>query len=86
MTTREIAFVSGLSLKRVHTISNLGSWRGLTAEVIQRFSAACRVDLLHPSLQRRFWREDDRVYLKNCSHLSQKKMLARLMRELVTEK
>lgn len=48
MSLRDIADQSGLALSTVCELSQRRTWTNATLETIQKFSAACGVDLLHP--------------------------------------
>ncbi len=78
MTNCNIAFVSGLSLRTVARLSQLRSWRGVTIDVIQKFSMACGVNLVgNKRYHLRFIRSHMKAVYRNATPI-QKKMLDRL--------
>ena len=85
MTVQEICDRSQLCRMRVIQISKLSSWSSLPVEDVQAFSEACGVNLLAPAEQLKFLRRRKRAYLERAT-AGQRRMLARIMATLVSER
>lgn len=78
MSNSELAQVSGLSRSMINKLGHMRDWNHVTAGTIQRFSMACGVNLLQPSITIAFFRRSRLAYMKRCSP-AQKLLYDRLL-------
>jgi hypothetical protein len=67
MSCADIGKKAGLSKSYVASLSLKTSWKGVPIEVVERFSEACGVDLLHPQDTLKYLRESKMIFTKLCS-------------------
>lgn len=75
MSTRDLAAKSGLSKSYVSNLSKRSTWKGIPIDVVDRFVAACGINLLSPKRTIEYLKSSKMIHLKRAT-ATQRKLFA----------
>lgn len=80
MSLRDIADASGIPKSRVALIAVMKTWDEVPLSQVERFSAACGVDLMHPCRHKKWLRESDLRHVLR-GHKKQQAVILRTLQQ-----